>query len=144
MKKLKTKYFTVDLDLQKLNKIIKDNCSKEDYPVLRIENKREFLELTLDEFGWSLEGEDYGEDWNFSLVDDFDIVKVEMPDYSFGNSKDLDEAFRSYLVNLKNEGIQLNGLLGVTHVTGKQKKIGLDWTYKEITGPALLMLKKMQ
>lgn len=142
MKKLKTKYFSVDLDLQDLNKIIKDNCDKEDYPALKIENKREFLELILDEFEFKLEGEDYGQDWTFSLVGDFDVVKVEMPDYSFGNHKDLDSAFHSYLFDLKNEGIQLSGLLGVTQVSGKQKKIDLNC--KEITGPALLMLKKMQ
>jgi hypothetical protein len=144
MKKLKTKYFSVDLDLQELNKIIKNNCSKEDYSDLKIENKREFLELVLDEFGFELEGEDYGEDWTFSLVGDFDVIKVEIPDYSFGKHKDLDGAFSSYLFNLKNEGINLSGLLGVTQVSDKQKKIGLDWKYKEITGPALLMLRKMQ
>lgn len=144
MKKLKTKYFSVDVDLQELNKIIKSNCSEEDYQDLKIENKRQFLELVLDEFEFELEGEDYGEDWNFSLVNDFDVIKVEMPDYSFGDRKDLDEAFSSYLVNLKNEGIQLSGLLGTTQVPGNQKAIGLDWIYKEITGPAFLMLRKMQ
>jgi hypothetical protein len=141
MKKLKTKYFSVDVDLQELNKIIKSNCSEEDYQDLKIENKREFLELALDEFVFELEGEDYGEDWNFSLVGDFDVIKIEMPDYSFGKHKDLDGAFSSYLFNLKNEGINLSGLLGVAQAS---EKIGLDWKYKEITGPALLMLRKMQ
>lgn len=141
---MKTKYFSVEFDLEKLNKFIKKYCSKEDYLDLEFKNKKEFLEIALDEFGFSLESESYGEDWEFSVVNNLDVVKIEMPEYSFGEHKNLDEAFFAFLNNLKDEGIPLSNFLGLTQISGELGRIGFDWKYKEITGPALLMLRKME
>lgn len=126
-----TKYFKVDLDLNTVNECIEDES-------MFIRSNHQFLNLFVDEL-FSVEYLcEFGEDWYFSVVDDNELIRVEIPDNSFTKFKNYDEAFRAFLDYLKQEGVHDQCF------TGKSvgRPIGTDWKYTEVTGIAHLMLRK--
>lgn len=131
------KYFQVDFDIDKVNKLIGESYSSNDYEDLKINTPRDLLEILIEGDAFIVEDiEEFGEDWSFSLHKEIDIIRVNIPDHSFTKYKNYNEAFCAYLKNLQEEGLFSDIITGATC----GYKTFTDWRYKEITGPGLLML----
>ena len=129
---MKIKYFKVDASIDQINKDLDED--------LKIKNFAEFLGLILDEIVeiYHLSRSEFDEDWEFSIVKDFDVIKIKIPKYS--SIKDTDQAVSSFLNLLKEEGIYRRCITGDLSVY----KIGQDWNYKTINGIELLCIRNKE
>jgi hypothetical protein len=87
---------------------------------------------------YHLSRSEFDEDWEFSIVKDFDVIKIKIPKYS--SIKDTDQAVSSFLNLLKEEGIYRRCITGDLSVY----KIGQDWNYKTIDGIELLCIRNKE
>jgi hypothetical protein len=129
---MKIKYFKVDASIDQINKDLDED--------LKIKNFAEFLDLILDEIveTYHLSRSEFDEDWEFSIVKDFDVIKIKIPEYS--SIKDTDQAVSSFLNLLKEEGIYESCITGNSSIY----KIGQDWNYKTIDGIELLCIRNKE
>jgi hypothetical protein len=125
------KYFKVkNADLEDLNKELEQE----------IKSFVHFLHLLAEDLEFEFElicEEDFGIGWRFSVIDEIEVIKVEIPDDNFSIYGS--NFFSKYLEQISEEGISESAFTGLS---GDGHRVGRNWKYNELTGIELMVVKK--